>query len=300
MKDLWNSSFQPMLLDEIEKPFDSDDYIFEMKYDGIRCLLYASNDGVKLFNRHEIEITNLYPELQDIKTKKDVIFDGEIICMDDNLPSFSKLQKRAHLKDLKKINLQKENNPVIFICFDIIYENKDLTSLPLLKRKELLSKYADTDFFIKTKYIKTDGIKLFKTIKKNNIEGIVAKKIDSKYLINTRSKDWIKIKNFREETFIIGGYTFKEESFVFSVALGEYINKKFVFVGKVFISKKNKLFNDLKKSKKEKSNFENFDNDEYIFVNPTIEIKVKYIERTKNNNLRQPFYDLKGNNDEIR
>lgn len=290
--DLWNMSFKPMLLDETEKPFDSEDYLFEIKFDGIRTLVYVTPKTIKIVSRNLIDMTNLYPELQIIKSmvKGKVIFDGEIIGLEGNKPSFSKVQKRVRLKEKRKIQEQSFNNPVVFVCFDIIYENKDITNMSLIKRKELLNKYEDNDYFVKSKVINDKGISLFKKIKKHKLEGIIAKKKNSIYEINTRTKDWIKIKNYIKEVFYIGGYYYKNDNFVFSVLLGEYINNKFNFVGKMFISKKNKLFNLLLKEKEVKSKFVNNDEEGIIYVNPKYCCEVQYIERTEGNNLRQPVY----------
>ena len=94
------------------------------------------------------------------------------------------MQQRIHLKNKKTIEYLSTTNPVVFICFDILYEDYDLINLELLKRKKILEKYDDNDFFIKSTYTQKRGKKLYKIIKKMNMEGIVAKKADSKYLIN--------------------------------------------------------------------------------------------------------------------
>lgn len=296
MKNLWTANIKPMLLKEISKPFNSKDYIYELKYDGIRCLIYASFKEFKIISRNQIDLTKLYPELKIIQSmvKGKTIFDGEIICTEEGLPSFSKLQQRTHLKDIDKINHQSIINPVTFMCFDIIYQDKNLTNFDLMKRKAILDKYEDNNYFVKVKFINEMGIGLFKEIKKLHLEGIVAKLKNSKYITNIRSDNWIKIKNFKEETFYIGGYFYKEKSPVFSVVLGEYINSKLSFVGKVFIAKKNKLFKELIKTKKIKSKFVNFDDKNINYVRPLYKCKIKYIERTPNNNLRQPFYVKSG------
>lgn len=287
---MWNSDLKPMLLDEKDKPFDSDQYIYELKYDGMRCLIYVSPTSIKIINRHQKDVTNLFPELVTIKeiVKEKVIFDGEIICTKGSSPSFSKLQKRLHLKQKEKITSSSINNPATFICFDIIYQNKDLTDLPLIKRKTILKKYQDNDFFVKTTYTDS-GIKLFKEIKKLKLEGIIAKLKTSKYYPDFRTDEWIKIKNYIQENFYIGGY-FYTDSHVFSVVLGEYVNDDFIFVGKVFVPKKSNLFNALKKEKLCKSKFINFNESKVNYIKPKYICKVKYIERTENNNLRQPFY----------
>ncbi len=283
--------FEPMLLSEEKKAFDSTDYIFEVKFDGTRALIFIDKSSLVIKNRHGKDITYLYPELQAIKKfiKDKVIFDGEIVSFQDGVPSFQKLQERTHLKNKIKIEYQSKNNPVIFICFDILYQNKDITNLRLMERKKFLSCYDDNEFFMKNKYIENNGKALFNKIKKIGLEGIVAKKKDSKYFIETRSKEWIKIKNWQVASFYIGGYVISDKN-VMSVLLGEIKNRKLYFVGKVVISSKVSLYKKVINSKiKNSSVFEN-----YLIVANYIEPKykcyVEYMERSKNNYLRQPVF----------
>lgn len=287
---LWNKDIKPMLLGEVREVFDSKEYLYEVKYDGIRVLVFVSKDKVVIRSRYGIDITGLFPEMMVLckMVKGNVIFDGEIIMLDNNKVSFSKLQKRIHLKNKKTIEFLSKTNPVIFICFDVIYEGKDLINLSLLKRKEVLSNYKDNDVFIKSTYVIGDGTKLFNAIKKLDMEGIVAKKINSKYLVNERSDNWLKIKNYKSGNFIILGYINKEESHVISLVLGEHLNKKIVYVGKVILGKKRNLADKILKMKKSKAVVKIKDKD-VIYIKPEIKCLIKYLERTENGLLRQPF-----------
>lgn len=293
MMNLWNNrDWTPMLLGEVDNPFDSSDYIFELKFDGIRAIVFATPNEVKIISRNKHDITHLYPELQIIKklVKRNTIFDGEIIVMDNGLPSFHKLQERSHLKSITKIKQQTEINPVVFICFDLLYDNKNLIDLTLLERKKRLEKYQENDCFLKSKFVLSYGNKLFKYVKDIDLEGIIAKKKDSVYEINTRSDVWLKIKNFKEEEFFVGGYIEKENNFVISLLLGEYVDNKFYYVGKVTLGKKRALYKEIKKEKvSSKSPFHNMLDDKVNYIKPTLKCKVKYIERTNSNSLRQPF-----------
>lgn len=287
---LWNKDIKPMLLGEVREVFDSKEYLYEVKYDGIRVLVFVSKDKVVIRSRYGIDITGLFPEMMVLckMVKGNVIFDGEIIMLDNNKVSFSKLQKRIHLKNKKTIEFLSKTNPVVFICFDVIYEDRDLTNLSLLERKKILSKYEDNDVFIKSTYVIGDGTKLFNAIKKLDMEGIVAKKINSKYLVNERSDNWLKIKNYKSGNFIILGYINKEESHVISLVLGEHLNKKIVYVGKVILGKKRNLADKILKMKKSKAVVKIKDKD-VIYVKPEIKCLIKYLERTENGLLRQPF-----------
>ena len=248
---LWDKEFTPMLLGEVNKSFDDNKYLFEIKYDGIRSTLYISKDDVIVKNRYGVDITSMFPEFKILNKyiKENVIFDGEIIMFDNGKVSFSKLQKRIHLKNKKTVEYLSKSDPVIFVAFDILYENKDLIDLKLINRKEILEKYENTEVFVKSKYVIGKGKNLFDVIKKMDMEGVVAKKIDSKYLIGVRSDNWLKIKNYHVSKFLVIGYINKDNSYVISLLLGEYKKGKLKYVGKVSVSKK-KLVNIVLKRKR--------------------------------------------------
>lgn len=297
--NIWkNRDWEPMLLKEVDKPFDSNDYFFELKFDGQRAIIFASKNKVVIKNRHKQDITYLYPELQNIKNivKGNTIFDGEIVYLENGIPSFSKLQERFLLKNKLKIKRISLENPITFVCFDILYEKKDLRELTLSKRKRILDRYKDSDVFVKNLFINEKGIKLYKKIKKLGLEGIVAKKKTSPYLISERSENWVKIKNFKRGIFYIGGFILKDSSNTISLALGEYNGNDLFFVGKVSMSKKDLLYNKLIKLKvNKKTSFADYKED-INYIIPKYKVEVLFMERTKNNHLRQPIYQKEINN----
>lgn len=284
-----NKIVKPMLLSESDTVLENDNYIYEIKFDGIRALIYVIDNNIKIFTRNGKNITNLFPELKVITSsvKKNSILDGEIVCLTNNKPDFFKVQKRIHLKNKDKIEISSKNNPALFICFDILYYDKDITNEPLYKRKDELSKINESDYLLKSKVFE-DGEKLFKSIKRLDLEGIVCKDKFSTYQVNTRSNSWIKVKNYKVESFFIGGYTDGEKD-RFSIYLGEKSNGKLRYVGKVFVSKKDKLYEKLKNRKSVNNPFLEF-KENINFVKPLQEVKVKYIERNNNNHLREAFY----------
>ena len=287
---LWNKDVRPMLLGEVEEVFDSKDYLYEVKYDGIRVLVFVSKDKIVIKSRYGIDITGLFPEMSVLCKMVDcnVIFDGEIIMLQNNKVSFSKLQKRIHLKNKKTIEFLSKTNPVVFMCFDVIYEDKDLINLSLLERKKLLSKYEDNEVFIKCTYVSGEGIKLFDAIKKLDMEGIIAKKIDSKYLVNERSNNWLKIKNYKVGEFLVIGYINKDNSYVISLVLGKKVKNKLIYVGKVSLGKKRRLAKLIMKKTKVKA-YMDVNSRDVIYIKPDVKCIVKYLEVTKNGLLRQPF-----------
>lgn len=285
-----NRNFKPMLLKEIAKPFNSKDYIFEMKFDGIRALIFT--DGVEFYiqSRNIKDITYMFPELETIKNlvKSKVIFDGEIVAFDKNAPSFSKLQERLHLKNLKTIKLKSDYEPVYFIVFDILYEGTDLTNMSLVDRKNILKKYKDCECFYKCKYIDNNGIELFNKIKKNNLEGIVAKKKDAPYLINKRSDNYIKIKNIKDGEFYVCGYSNNKDNNSISIILCKKAKAEFLYVGKVKLSSKYKLFNKIKKLKIINNYVVGYSN--FMCVKPIYKCLVNYLEVTKSGHLRHGIF----------
>ena len=285
---MWNKIVNPMLLSESDI-IPKKNFIYELKYDGMRALIYVDSKNLKIFNRHQRDITNLFPEFKEITklVSKKCILDGEIICVKDSKPDFSKLQNRIHLKNNKKIISQSMWNRATFICFDILFYDKNVCLLPLCERKKLLETIDDNDIFVKSK-IFYDGNKLFKNVKKFDLEGIVCKNVNSKYIVNSRSDEWIKVKNYKYEYFYIGAYSLSNSN-VFSIYLGEYINKNFYYVGKVFVSKKCELYEKLLKCDRSENLFNNIDF-EANFIKPSIKVKIRYIERTSNNHLREAFY----------
>lgn len=285
--------FAPMLLEEMTSVFDSPSYLYELKFDGIRASLHVGKNMFHLYNRRGKEITYTFPELKNVQQdiKDDYIFDGEIVLFENGKPNFSKLQERSPLKDPKRIIYFSENSPVCFIAFDCVYKNKDISKLPLLERKKVLEKVPDSDYFVKSLYIIKEGKKLFEKVRKAKLEGIVAKKIDSVYEIDCRSKSWIKIKNWQEETFFIGAYYIEPLTSMIKLFVGEFKENKLYFVGKVMMNKKNNLYQKLVKEKsKKKSPFCNFEEEDINYISPKLTCVVSYIERTEQNHLRQAVF----------
>lgn len=290
MKDLWkNRDFTPMLLREVNKPFNSKKHIFEVKFDGVRAIIFASKTSVYVQSRNKLDLTGLFPELDSIKNlvSKNVIFDGELVLFKDGKPSFGEILKRLRVKNKSKVESMSNSNPVSFMVFDILYEDKDLTNDTLMNRKKILSKYKDNDVFVKVKYIENDGVKLFNSVKKLGLEGIVAKDKDGLYHINKRTDDFVKIKNKQRDEFFVGGYEIKKND-ILSLALGEYKDNKFCYVGSASVHSNYSIYNKVIKSRKSKNYFCDFDGD-LFFIKPVVKCNVEYLERTSNGHLRHPI-----------
>jgi len=286
--NLFDTVFQPMLLKEIKDPFDSKDYFFEIKYDGIRVLLFVDKNRVVIRNRYGKDISFKYPELQEIKklVDKPTIFDGELVIFMNGISSFSAILKRAHLHNKEKIAFLAQESPVTFVAFDLLYEDKDLTSFPFIERRKKLNVYDDTDFFRKSFGIMEKGILFFQKCQALSFEGIVAKNIYSPYYINERSDVWLKIKNWHEDIFFIGGYQQNKKGNSFY--LGEYVKNEFCFVGKVSVYQGEEVVKKLVKQKI--SPFSSFKEKNVCYVKPLKKCLVRYLERSENGLLRQPIF----------
>lgn len=277
-----------MLLKEEEKVVQDKEFLYEIKFDGIRALIYVSKNSFKILSRKGNDLTNKYPELKEIQKivgDHQVIFDGEIIATNNGLPSFSLLQQRNRIK--KVIDEIIEEIPVTFIAFDILYDNKNLMSESLLNRKKILEKYNDTNYFIKSK-VYDNGINLFKMIKKVGLEGIVEKKKNGLYFEGERTFDWIKVKNIKVDNFLVHGYL--EKTNTYSLLLGEYKRESLKYVGKVSVNKKHEIMNTLKKMKKTNNQFVNFD-EKATYIIPIKKVRIHYLERTNYGMLRHAVLD---------
>lgn len=283
-----NYQLKPMLLEEVNEPFNDKNFLYEIKFDGIRALIYVSKNSFKILSRNGTNLTNKYPELKKIQKlvgNHEIIFDGEIIAAEGALPSFSLLQKRNRVKRVSSDIMN--DIPVYFIVFDILYDNVDLTNLSLDKRKKILGQYPDNSVFIKSR-IYSDGLSLFKMVKKIGLEGIVAKKRKSIYLFGKRTSDWVKVKNIHVDNFIVHGYL--EKTNTYSLLLGEYKNNKLKYVGKVSVNKSHEVMNTLKKMKKINNQFVNFD-EKATYIIPVKTVRIHYLERTKFDMLRHATLD---------
>ncbi len=280
-------NIKPMLVAEIPFAFENK-YLYEIKFDGIRTLIYVNKNNISIRTRNNVDVTHLFLELHGIKNivgRDTCIFDGEIVLFDKGRPSFSSLQKRLRIKNKDRIKEVSLDNPVQFVVFDIIYRNRDLTNKTLVERKKILDKYKDTDSFVKSK-VYSDGEKLFTFVKKLELEGIVAKEKDSLYYVNKRSNVWIKLKNYQTDEFYIGGYVKNRTSY--SLLLGEKKKNKLYYVGKIKVTNNKDITKKVLAKKKINNPFDNYES--YgIFIEPNIKIIINYLEKTKSNMLRHPF-----------
>ena len=287
-----NKDIKPMLL-HISKPFSHEDYIYEIKFDGIRCIAYLENNKVTLKSRNNKDLTNSFIELQDIYkcSKEKCILDGEIIVLENDLASFSKVHKRVMLTDIKKQKKEINLNPAYFVAFDILfYKNKDLTNYPLIKRKKFLESYIkDSNNLVKSKYIEKEGKKLFESVKEKKMEGIVAKEKMSIYEIGSRSRSWLKIKAVNEQDYFVAGIKL-ENNKVKSLVLVSYNNNLITYHGDVNLPNPKDQEYVLKYAKSNKVKTPYLKKDNVVWLKLKLKCSVRYLEITSNNHLRHPVF----------
>jgi DNA ligase D-like protein (predicted ligase) len=206
-----DEKIQPMLAHSSE-PFDSPRHVFEIKWDGTRCLLFARSKEVRLQNRRGTDITSRYPELLSIHkaTKaKDVILDGELVVLSGGKPAFNRLQQREHLSDPLKVDLLAKNMPATYVVFDLLFLNgKNHTTVPLIQRKETLRGILrESPHLLMSECVEEQGKAFFDEAMRHGLEGVMAKSIDSPYLMGKRSRHWLKIKQKHTAICYIVGYT---------------------------------------------------------------------------------------------
>ncbi|PAD46670.1 hypothetical protein CHI09_11120 [Shouchella clausii] len=191
-----------MLLNRIDTPTENN-WLTELKFDGIRLIL-SKHDGVtRLYTRHNTEITNRFPELCANGIEDGTILDGELIVLnDDGQPDFELVMSR--FRSYKSNPLL----PVQFVVFDIIKHNYTwTTSLPLIQRKRILSKVLRPHpHMTEIKWIEGQADAYFAAVKDRELEGIVIKNPTSTYKINKRSEDWLKVINYQYAEGLITGY----------------------------------------------------------------------------------------------
>jgi bifunctional non-homologous end joining protein LigD len=283
----------PQLATLTDEVFDNDEWAFETKYDGYRALIQIKKGKVNLMSRNGITFNNKYPALVDAFgiIKEDMVLDGEIVVEDEEGKSrFQWLQYYGENPNRGKLKCY---------VFDILYFNGfDLTSLELLQRKRILEALLpQTDDIIYSGHIIGKGSKALKEVEKKGGEGLIAKRITSKYLINKRSKEWLKIKVTKEQEMVIGGYTDPQGGRMGfgSLMLGYYEGDKFIYSGKCGTGFNEESLKDmtkrLKKLETDKSPFATKPKEPRAhWVKPELVAQIKYTEWTETGSMRHPVF----------
>ncbi|HSY90724.1 MAG TPA: non-homologous end-joining DNA ligase [Candidatus Binatus sp.] len=229
----------PMLAESVEKAFDGEEWLFEIKWDGYRAIAFIDGGKVRLVSRNQNDLTPRYPELKDMAKfigAKTAILDGEVVALDEEgKASFSLMQQRTGFRPGGRRAVGNADVPVLYYAFDLLYlDDYDWRRVPLEERKrKLASLLVAGDAVRYSDHYEKNGKALFEMARQKGLEGIVAKKRASFYE-ERRSREWLKIKIRHRIECVIGGYTEPEGSRAHfgSIVLGLYDKKgRLIHVG---------------------------------------------------------------------
>jgi bifunctional non-homologous end joining protein LigD len=222
---------KPMLAKTKKDAFDDSDWIFETKYDGYRIIATLDNHKVELFSRNHNSYTEKFKSITNalMQSEHSAILDGEVVILNSSgFSDFQTLQK----------SIKKGEGNYKYYIFDILnLDGNTLTDLPLLQRKELVKLFIsklNSDSILYSEHSNENGTELFQFAIDNKLEGIIAKKSDSKYEIGNRSDNWLKIKIHNQLDAIVIGITesLQSRNYFGSLLLAQYDGKKLRYIGK--------------------------------------------------------------------
>jgi len=222
------SRWEPMLATPIPAPFDSEEYVFEVKWDGLRCVCQVEAGTVRLFSRTGRDMTAQFPELQGLGQAVGVPFavlDGEVCVLEGGVPSFHLVQRRNLLTSAAAIRKAAAEHPAVYIAFDLLeLDSRPLLSLPWQRRREELEGAwrGDSDYTTLSPVVPGRGRDLYAASVARGLEGIVAKHIRSPYVPGRRTRHWLKVRREHELDCVVGGYVPRGALGLASLALGLY------------------------------------------------------------------------------
>ena len=276
-----------------DEPFADPDWIYEIKLDGYRAVAEVNKKALRLYSRNGLSFKEdyavIYEELK--KIRKDVVLDGEIVALDaKGKPSFQLIQQYA----------QDQSVPICYYVFDCLYINgRSIEGKPLMERKKILKELLpESDIVLYCDHVVEKGKEFFKALQKKGLEGMIAKKADSVYHENTRSSDWLKVKNVIMEEAVIAGYTEARggRKYFGALVLGLYKKGKLVYIGHTGTGFDSNTLKDVyKKLQSLKTNKPPFDtkvpvNAPVTWVKPKLVCNLKYTEITEGGHRRHPVF----------
>ena len=300
-KSAMPSHVEPMLATLGEHAFSDPNWLFEIKWDGVRALARIEDSALTLRSRNGADITKRYPELAVLPqafAASQAIVDGEIVALDERgLSSFERLQERMHVRAPSEHLVSQ--TPVVYFAFDLLYcDGYDLRKAPLLERKQLLQRLVHaSERFRYADHQMEHGKELFELAKQTGLEGIVAKCADSPY-VSDRSAYWMKLKVTNTLDAAVGGGTAsRTPALPFgSLLLGLYQGKKLRFIGHVGSGFDGKKLEEISGKLKELATADcPFDvvpetNEKPSWVEPALVARVKFSGWTQEHVLRHPVF----------
>jgi bifunctional non-homologous end joining protein LigD len=293
--------FAPMGANPADKLPKGSDWIFEIKWDGVRGLVYLQNNSIEIYTRNNNRCERQYPELLVLPHYIDAeqaIIDGEIVVLDERgISKFGLIQPRIHNQDAHAIAKMGQKNPVHLYVFDLLYlDGYDLRKVPLNERKRALAAVIKPFPLLRISDDFTGGEELLEVARQTGLEGLIAKRANSCYE-SRRSSEWLKLKLTSEQEFVIGGYTPGERDTFGSLAVGYYDDKhSLVYAGNVGTGFNEATLRDLfSKLQARVTDKKPFAPGAAIprgtvWVNPELVAQVKFANWTEDRRLRAPVY----------
>ncbi|MGI8742705.1 MAG: DNA ligase D [Bryobacteraceae bacterium] len=292
----------PMMGTLVDEPPPGNDWLYEVKWDGIRGLCFIEDKQLRIQSRTGNRCEQQYPELSVLPhyvKATNAILDGEIAVLDKNgRPTFSMIQPRIAQSDPNSIAHLSRKTPVTLFLFDLLYlDGYDLRQCALIDRKRLLEEILETTGQIRLSgHFIAKGKEMLEAARQNGLEGVVAKRLDSKYE-SRRSKCWLKVKVVNEQEFVIGGFTHGERAYFSSLVLGLYQDGKLIHAGHVGTGFNDKSLPEIYKKLEplitDKTPFANKPNRvlrKITWVKPELVAEIKYLEFTPDGILRAPVF----------
>ncbi len=295
--------FEPMLAGVRTSVPRSSKYVYEVKWDGIRAVLYYANSEVRIISRSGSDLTDKFPEFQiDIPLDAQyAVLDGEIVVLNEKgVSDFPKVISRMHTQGKGAIERASKINRAVFYAFDLMYlDGRSIVSEPFNRRRAWLDVILDKGHVYRKSDLFPDGLALFKAGKQMGIEGIMAKVKDGKYVAGQRSDNWVKVKYRENIDAFIMGYTEgsgDRSPYFGSLHLALKGEEKYQYIGRVgsgFNGEKLKMlihkFAEIPRSLKlvdEKVDEES----KTTWIKPLLKCEVQFASWTNNKTLREPVF----------
>lgn len=280
------------------RPFDSEQHLFEIKWDGIRALGRVDRGRLELLSRRHRELTGTYPELDFLRAlPAGTVIDGEIIAVRNGRPDFESLLSRHQASGTRRIRDLAIRTPVSYVAFDLLYKDtRSLMPLPLRERRNMLEDIvADTghELLLFSDGITGPGKKFFDEACERQLEGVMAKRLDSPYLPGKRSDTWQKIKRRQRLHCLVLGFVPKGPADFKSLLLGSDQGGKLCFVGRVGSGIRDAVRAHLNPALRARARSTPLVDcpERAVWVEPGIYCTVSFLERTRSGMLRTPVFE---------
>jgi bifunctional non-homologous end joining protein LigD len=296
---------QPMFARTGQLPRDQERWSFEIKWDGVRAIAYAQPGRLRLESRNLNDITAGYPEVRGILDDlgmHEAVLDGEIVAFDDaGKPSFERLQRRMHVTSPSAVRRLAASTPVVYAIFDLLYlDGKPLMELPYEQRRARLEQLelGGKAWRVPAAH-PGEGGRLLEATAAQGLEGVVAKRLDSRYEPGRRSGAWLKVKNTLRQELVIGGWIPGEgrrTDRIGALLMGYYRDGEFVCAGRVGTgfteATLGELMAKLKPLRRKESPFTTGPKlpREAVFVEPRLVAEVEFREWTADGVMRAPSF----------